>query len=453
MLADEKYIKMTTAPLAPLIIRLAIPTMIIMMVSAMYNMADTYFVSSLGTSATASVGVSFSLMAIIQAVGFFFGHGSGNFISRALGAKNTRDAETMAATGIFSAFFVGVILLVFGSIFLTPLCNLLGSTPTILPYARDYLRYILIGAPFMMSSLSLNNLLRYQGSAFFSMIGMVSGAVLNCALDPLFIFVFHMGVKGAAIATMLSQTVSFILLFIGCRKGGNIRVSLRNFSPSIWKYKEIIKGGSPSLLRQGMASLAAVLLNHAAGAYSDAVIAAMAIVNRVFLFGGSAVMGFGQGFQPVCGFNYGAKLYARVKKAFYFCLKVAFVMTLVLAIVGFVFAPYIVTWFRDDPDVISVGTFALRAQCVTFPLCAWIFMNNFLLQTMGKAVRANILAFSRQGLFLIPLLYTLVPALGITGIELCVPIADVCTFILAIPLGVRTLQVDLKTGGMTPPLQ
>ncbi|MDR2476814.1 MAG: MATE family efflux transporter, partial [Treponema sp.] len=270
---------MTTAPVGKLVVKQAVPSIIIMMVSAMYNMADTYFVSSLGTSAVAAVGVSFSLMAIIQAVGFFFGHGSGGFISRALGSQNTADAGKMAATGFFSAFILGLGITIFGTIFLSPLARLLGSTSSILPYAFDYLRFILLGAPFMVASFMLNNLLRYQGSAFFSMIGMVSGAVINIGLDPLFIFVFHLGVKGASLATMISQIVSCIILFImGCTRKGNIPILPANFVPSLKKYREIICGGSPSFLRQSIAGLAVILLNNKAGAYGDAVIAAISIV-------------------------------------------------------------------------------------------------------------------------------------------------------------------------------
>ncbi|MDR2601600.1 MAG: MATE family efflux transporter [Spirochaetaceae bacterium] len=442
----KKFEMMTTAPVERLVVKQAVPAVIIMLTSALYNMADTYFVSSLGTSAVAAVGVSFSLMNIIQAVGFFFGHGSGNFISRALGARKAEDAGNMAATGFFSAFIAGLVVAVSGSIFLDPLARLLGSTGTILPYARDYLRFILIAAPFMVSSLMLNNLLRYQGSAAFGMIGMVSGAVINVCLDPLFIFTLRLGVAGAALATLISQIASCVLLFaVGCARGGNVRISPRNFSPSFKKYREILRGGSPSLLRQAVASLSAVLLNHAAGAYGDAVIAAISIVNRVFLFSGAAVIGFGQGFQPVCGFNYGAKRYDRVKKAFWFCLRLSTVLLTLLAAAGFVFAPDIIAFFRkDDPQVVSVGALALRAQCFSFPLVGWILLVGFLLQTMGKGVPASVLAFSRQGLFLIPLLFILVPPLGVLGIQICTPIADFLTFLLALPLGMRALRKDLS---------
>jgi putative MATE family efflux protein len=443
--AAAKFEMMTTAPIEKLVVTLAIPSIVIMMVSALYNAADTYFISSLGTSPVAAVGISFSLMAIIQAVGFFFGHGTGNYISRALGAQKMEDAEKMAATGFFTAFAIGILITAFGTRFLTPLAHILGSTDTILPYAQDYLRFILLGAPFMIASFMLNNLLRYQGNSFFGMIGMVSGAVLNIVLDPLFIFGFSLGVKGASLATMVSQTLSCIVLFaFGCTRKGSVRIRLSHFSPSISQYKEMLRGGTPSLLRQSLQSLATVFLNHAAGGYGDAVIAAISIVNRVFLLAGSAIIGFGQGFQPICGFNYGAKRYDRVKKAFWFCLRLSTILLAALAFLCFIFAPDIIALFRkDDSQVIAIGSLALRFQCLSFPLTGWILLVSFMLQTMGKAVPASILAFSRQGLFLIPLLLTMTPALGVLGIQLCIPIADFCTFLLALPLGISALRNDL----------
>jgi putative MATE family efflux protein len=385
-------------------------------------------------------------MAIIQAVGFFFGHGAGNFISRALGAQNTSDAEKMAATGFFSAFVAGIVIAVAGLLFLSPLARLLGATDTIMPYARDYLRFILLGAPFMVSSLMLNNLLRFQGSAFFAMLGMVSGAVLNIGLAPLFIFVFDMGITGASLATMISQAVSCVLLFVIGATGRtyDVRILSRNFSLDIRHYKEMVRGGLPSLLRQGLISLSTILINHVAGGFGDAVIAAIAIVNRVVLMANAALIGLGQGFQPVCGFNYGAKRYDRVKKGFWFCLRLSTAILIVLGAFCFVYAPDVIAYFRhDDAEVIAVGTLALRLQCLTFPLAAWIILNNMMLQTMGKAFPASILAFSRQGLFLIPLLFGLVPFFGVLGIQMCIPIADLCTFVLALFLGIRVLRKDL----------
>ncbi|MDR2730815.1 MAG: MATE family efflux transporter [Treponema sp.] len=444
--AMTKHEMMTTSPVEPLICKLAVPTIITMLVSSIYNMADTYFVSSLGTSAIAGVGVVFSLMSIIQAAGFFFGHGTGNFISRSLGAKKTEEAEKMAATGFYTAFAAGLVITLFGTIFIRPLALLLGSTVTILPYAVDYLRFILLGAPFMVSSFMMNNLLRYQGSALFGMMGMTTGALLNIILDPVFIFILKMGVKGASLATMISQCVSFfILYFMACRMKGNLRIEFRSFSPSRKYYREIVRGGTPSLLRQSMQSLTTLLLNHAAGLHGDAVIAAISITHRVFMFANSAILGFGQAFQPVCGFNFGAKRYDRVKKAFWFCLRLCTSMLIILAAACFIFAPSIIALFRhDDADVLRVGTFMIRAHSISLPFLGWILLTSFMLQTIGKAIPASILAFARQGLFYIPLLFTIVPVFGVLGIQLCTPIADTCSFILSLFLGIRVLRKDLS---------
>ena len=441
MTREEKYRMMTQTPVERLVCRMAVPTITSMLISAMYNMADTYFVGQIGTSATAGVGVAFSLMAMIQAVGFFFGHGSGNYISRQLGAQNVDEAAKMAATGAVSSWLAGALLFLTGSLMLEPLALLLGATDTILPHAVSYIRFILMGAPWMCCSLTLNNLLRLQGSAFYGMIGMTSGAILNVGLDPLFIFVFDLGVGGAALATMISQTVSCILLLVGCLRGGNVPVRLRNFSPRLQNYKEILRGGLPSLFRQGLGSVAIVVLNQTAGGFGDAAIAAMSVVNRVAMFASSAIIGFGQGFQPVCGFNYGAKLYSRVRRAFWFCVQVATVFMLGISICGFVLAPQVIALFRrDDPEVIRIGAFALRMVCVVFPLLGWIVINNMMLQTMGKAFKASILAVSRQGIFLIVFLWALVPRLGILGMQVAQPAADVVTFLMSVPLGVSVLR-------------
>lgn len=444
---DEKYIKMTQTPVEKLVCQLAVPTIISMLISALYNMADTFFVGQLGTSATGGVGISFALMTIIQAIGFFFGHGSGNYISRQLGAQNFDEASKMAATGFFSAFITGLFIAVTGIVFLNPLARGLGATDTILPYAKDYLFFILLGTPFMASSLMLNNLLRFQGSAVYGMVGMTTGAVLNVVLDPLLIFQFHMGVKGAALATMISQTVSCIILLIGCSRKGNISIHPKNFSPTVQNYKQIIKGGTPSLLRQGLASVASIALNQVAGGYGDAAIAAMSVVSRVTMFANSALLGFGQGFQPVCGFNYGAGKYDRVTKAFWFCVKVAFVALLIIAGVMFFFAPQVISLFRaDDLQVIEIGSFALRLQCLVYPLMSWMILSNMLLQTIGKSAKASLLATARQGLFFLPLLFVLVPNLGVLGIQLTQPLADFGSFLVAVPLTASVLkEMKLQT--------
>lgn len=438
---EQKFHQMTEEPVSRLIGRLALPCIISMLVTAFYNMADTFFVGMLkSNSATGAVGVVFSMMAIIQAVGFFFGHGSGNFISRELGRQNFEEASNMAATGFFSALATGILICVLGQVFLEPLAYLLGSTDTILPYAKDYLRVILFGAPWMTASLVLNNQLRFQGSAAYAMVGIASGAVLNIGLDPLLIFVFGMGVAGAAWATIISQFVSFCLLLVGCTKGGNLHIHISRVQLK-WSYFEmIIKGGLPSLARQGLASVATICLNRAAGPFGDAAIAAMSVVQRIMMFGGSAMIGFGQGFQPVCGFNYGAKLYHRVKEGFWFCVKTSTVFLLAVGALGFVFAPRLVALFRDDPDVIAYGAAALRFQCVTFCFQGWVVMSNMMLQTIGRTVPATFLAMARQGVFFIPLVWILSTSLGMLGVQMTQMAADCLTLVCAVPIQLKVLR-------------
>ena len=438
---QQKFLRMTQTPIPKLISQLAVPTIISMLVTSFYNMADTFFVGKINTSATAAVGVVFPLMTIIQAFGFFCGHGSGNYISRQLGAQNIEDASKMSATGFVTAFFLGLCILIVGFSFSDPLLYIMGATETILPYAREYMRIILIGAPYMTASLVLNNQMRFQGSAFYSMVGIASGAVINIGLDPLFIFVFDMGVAGAALATIISQFISFCLLIAGTFRGGNLRLNLRNFSPSLKYYKNIVKGGTPSLCRQGLGSFATICLNLMAGPYGDAAIAAMSIVTRISQFAASIVIGFGQGFQPVCGFNYGAKLFKRVKEGFWFCVKLSSVILLVAAIAGWIFSEQLITFFlHTDPLVIEYGSLALRLQCLTFPLVGWITISNMMLQTIGKTVKASLLAMSRQFLFFVPAILTLPGMFDMLGVQLSQPVADVFSFILAVPLSLSVIK-------------
>lgn len=423
------------------IISLSVPTIISMLVTSFYNIADTYFVGQIDTQSTAAVGIVFSVMSIIQAMGFFFGHGSGNYISRKLGAKEKENAERMASTGFFYALFIGIVLAVLGQIFLTPLSKALGSTPTILPYTERYLGIILLGAPFMTSSLVLNNQIRFQGNAVYGMIGIVTGAVINVVLDPILIFVYDLGVTGAALATVISQFCSFVLLLCMSHHGGNIPIRYCNFTPSWTFVKEIISGGTPSLARQGLLSLSTILLNVAAGVYGDAAIAGMSIVSRIGMFINAFLIGFGQGFQPLCGFNYGAELYGRVRQGFWFCVKVGSIFLLVCSVCGMGYAEEIVSLFRKgDPDVIAVGADALRWQFITYPLGAWVIVSNMMLQTIRKPVRATILSSGRQGLFFIPLIFILPHFFGLTGVEMCQAMSDLLTFFLAIPLTCGVLQ-------------
>ena len=432
---EEKFIQMTKPPVEGIICRLAVPCIISMLVTAFYNMADTFFVGMLkSNAATGAVGVVFSMMAVIQAVGFFFGQGSGNYISRELGKKNYDEASTMAANGFFLSLAAGVVICILGQIFLEPLAYLLGSTDTILPYTKDYLRVILLGAPWMMASLVLNNQLRFQGSAMYSMVGITTGAVLNIGLDPLLIFSMDMGVAGAGWATIISQFVSFLILLAGCARGSNIHIRFRKMRVNGFYFKQIIRGGLPSLARQSLASVATICLNHAARPYGDVVIAAMSVVQRIAMFGASAMIGFGQGFQPFCGFNYGAGLYSRVKKGFWFCVKGSFGFLLTVSVLAYIFAPNLVALFRDDPEVIACATAALRFQCISFPFQSWIVMSNMFQQVTGKTAAATFLATARQGIFYIPLVWILTLSMGQTGIQITQAAADLLTVICAIPL-------------------
>ena len=450
---EEKYIKMTTPPVEKLICRLAVPCIVSMLVTAFYNMADTYFVGMLkSNAATGAVGVVFSVMAVIQAVGFFFGQGSGNYISRELGKKHYAQASQMASTGFFSALATGLVICILGQLFLKPLALFLGSTETILPYTQAYLRVILFGAPWMCASFVLNNQLRFQGSASYGMVGIVTGAIVNIILDPILIFGMNLGVAGAGWATIISQLLSFCLLLLGTRRGGNIRIRLRNFRFSGHYYLWIFKGGVPSLARQSLASVATICLNNAARGYGDAAIAAMGVVQRITMFGASAMLGFGQGFQPVCGFNYGAELYARVRRGFWFCVKISTACLLVISALGYVFAPRLIAMFRDDAQVIVYGSAALRYQCITMCLHGWVVMSNMMQQSMGKTVPATFLSVARQGLFFIPLVWILNACWGLTGIQLTQPMADAITFLCAVPIQLQVLRNMPQKDGKTPVL-
>lgn len=440
---EEKFRMMTEDPVPGLIGRLAVPTIISMLITSFYNMADTFFVGRIGTSATAAVGVAFPIMAIMQALGFFCGHGSGNSISRKLGAQKGEEAKELAATGFFSGLFLGILVAVLGLLFLNPLSHVLGSTDTILPFTKDYLRIILIGAPFMTSQFVLNNQLRFQGNAFYGMIGVTTGAVLNIILDPILIFVFDMGIAGAALATVFSQFISFIILLVGIHISGCIPIRFRNIALTKERLGEIIGGGLPSLCRQGLASIATMTLNLGANPYGDAAIAAMSIVGRIAMFAGSALIGFGQGFQPVCGFNYGAKKYNRVREAFFFCVKVSTVVLFVIAVTGFILSGSLIGIFRDDPEVIRIGTLALRFQCLTFTLNGWIVFNNMMMQTIGKTFYASILASARQGLFFIPAVLILPHFFGLVGIQSAQAVADLLTIVVTTVL-YRIVMKEMK---------
>lgn len=430
----NQFQMMTETPVSRLIPRLAVPTIVSMLVSSIYNMADTYFVSQLGTSASGAVGVVFSIMAIIQAVGFTIGMGGGILSSRALGAKDQKRADTLVTISFFFALLLGILLAVFGLLFNKGLMKMLGATETILPYASAYAQYIFLGAPFMIGAFVLNNILRSEGKAFYAMLGITTGGILNIALDPLFIFVFGLGTAGAAIATALSQAISFTILLMAFILGkSEANITFKGISFSFKTLLEILKTGLPSLARQGLASIATILLNLSAGPYGDAAIAAMSISGRVTFFIFSALLGFGQGFQPVVAYNWGAKKYDRVRSATVFTATVGTIIISSLAVLCFIFAPSIVKAFiSNDPMVLEVGRTALRAQCLLLPLCGVCVTANMALQGTSHVASATFLAMCRQGIFYIPAILILPRILGITGVEIAMPTSDLLTFISSI---------------------
>ena len=432
MTYEEKYQLMINTPISRLIPRLAVPTIISMLITSIYNMADTFFVSQLSTSASGAVGVNFSLMAMIQAIGFTLGMGSGNFMSRMLGAREQEKAQRTCSTAVYTAFALGLLLAIFGIANIDSLVRMLGATETIAPYAKDYGRYILIAAPYMTVSFVFNNHLRSQGNAALSMIGITTGGILNVILDPVLIFGLKMGISGAAIATIFSQFVSFtILLVLVIRSGNVLKPHPRYFTFQGWVYKEILSAGMPTLGRQGLASVASVLLNVASSGFGDAAVAAMSIVTRIMMFINSALIGFGQGFQPVCGFNFGAGRYDRVLEAYFFCRRVALVFLLVMGVIMFAISTPIMRLFRkEDADVIRIGALALKMQCCLLPFQSYTIIGNMLTQSIGYSFRATLTAISKQGLFFIPAILILPSLLGILGLQLAQPVADGLTFVL-----------------------
>lgn len=440
---NERFVMMTESPVRQLVMKMAFPTVISMLVIAMYNIIDAFFVGHISTEATAGVGVSFAYMTFINAIGFFFGHGSGNYISTALGAKKYDDAEKMAATGFISSMTIGTIAAVVGLCLLSPLSRMMGATPDVLESANDYLLFILIGTPFMMSSLTLNNQLRLQGNASYAMVGITTGAILNIFLDALLIYGLDMGVMGASLATCISQMVGWLILLLGTERSGNVHIRIRNFTPTLRSYVDIFNGGAPSLMRHVFVCVSTIMLNRYAAFYAApgteaSAIAAFAIVSRVMMFAFSIILGLGQGFQPVCGFNHGAGLHERVRKSFIFTTNVATIILIITSIAFAIYAPDIIRIFRsEDAELVRIGTQVLRWQCLSFPLIGVSTVTNMMYQTTRKTLVASILSMGRQGIFFIPVIMILPLFLGLQGVEMTQAIADALTFLLALPFAIK----------------
>ncbi len=434
---EKQYKRMTTGRVSRVVLAMGIPAVISMLVTSIYNSADTYFVGQLGTSASGGVGIVFSLMGVIQAAGFTIGQGASSLISRRLGEKDYDKANRIASTALLLAVLFGVLILCLGLSFLDPLMRLLGATDTMLPYARAYAKYILVGAPFMVMAFVMNNLLRAEGKLKYAMVGITTGGILNMVLDPLFIHTFALGTAGAAIATALSQFISMsILLFAYVRPNFTVvrpGVKLIEFKPAM--LADIFKTGLPALLRQGLASVSSIALNRSAMVYGDAAVAAMSIVSKVFMLIFSAALGLGQGYQPVVGYNYGAKKYSRVRAAYRFTLLLGIGIMTAASAVAFAFAPQIITAFlSSDPTVVEIGTLALRIQCLAMPTVPFVVVNNMTFQAVGKAAAASFLSSCRQGIFFLLFIAVLPPLLRLTGVLSAQAAADVASFLVAIPM-------------------
>ncbi|MBR2590305.1 MAG: MATE family efflux transporter [Clostridia bacterium] len=436
--AEAQYQKMTGTPVKKLIVTLALPTVISMLITMIYNAADTFFVSKISVAASGATGIVFSLMAFLQAFGFMFGHGAGSNISRKLGAKDIESARTYCSTAFFLSLATAVLIAVFGLIFLTPFMRLLGSTETILPDAKNYALWILIAAPAMATSCVMNNIMRYEGMAKLAMIGLATGGILNIFLDPLLIFVCNLGIHGAGIATAFSQYLSMgILLYFFLKKKTQSRISLRYFSfkPRIsW---DIISVGVPSFARQGLNSVSTMLLNVQAAPFGDECIAAISIVAKLFMFMFSVCIGIGQGFQPVCSFNYGARKNDRVREAIRFLWIFSTIVLCVISAVAFIIAPHVVKLFRSEERIVEIGTTALRYLCVSMCVMPTITCANMTFQSVGLSGKAFFLACAQNGLFFIPLVLILPRFFGITGILLSQPIAYFLAALVALPFLVQ----------------
>jgi putative MATE family efflux protein len=438
---EQNYRKMMDTPVKKLVLSLATPTIVSMMITSFYSMTDTIFVSHLGTTASAAVGVVFSLMSIIQAIGITFGQGSANVVARLLGSKENQRADEVFSTAFFTSVFFALCLSFFGLSNMPSLVRFLGSTPTIEPLAIAYGSTILIGAPWMTVCYTMNNNLRSEGRAVLGMIGMSSGAILNIILDPVFIFVLGMGIRGAALATIVSQFVSFtILLSHFTRHRSNLHLSIRNFRFSLSLYRDVFKVGLPSLIRNLMSTVSVLCLNVFAAPFGDAAIAAMSITTRIMQFLNSALIGFGQGFQPVAGFSWGAKRYDRLFEAYRFCIRLGVVSFTVIGFLCFLGANGIIRVFLSDPKVIEIGTVAIRLQSLLMPLMAFNTLSGMLFQSTNHGMRSSALAFARQGVFFVPLIAILPNTIGILGVQLAQPIADILTFGLSLFLVVPFLQ-------------
>ena len=456
---------MLNEPISRLVVKMAVPTIVSFLINSIYSLADTYFVSSLGTNATAAVSVNSSLDQLIFMAGSMLAVGANSYIARLLGQGQEKKASQVLSTAFFLALGLGVLVMLFGNIFMTPMVRLLGATPTCEQYSIDYATYVLFAAPFMATSFVMNQCLRSEGSATFSMIGMGIGGVLNCILDPIFIFNFNMGVAGASLATAISKLVSFIvLIFPYIFRRSRLHLSIRNFCFSFDIIKNIVTVGSSSMFRSGLAVVSAIMLNDLAGNISDSVLAAVGVCNKVMMFPFSIILGFGSGFQPVAGFNWGARRYDRVRESYRFSSRVALIGSAVMAVLIGVLADTIVVVFAGtDPQMRHIGVICMVAQCIALPIHAWVAVANMYCAGLGNAGGALLLSTARQGSCFIPILYLLAWLGNAYGIAIVQAAADVLSLALAVPIIIsmnrkvntadETYQRELAAGAAEPVLE
>ena len=442
--AEAHYRKMTQTPVAKLILQLGIPTTISMLITSIYNMADTYFVGTLGPSAQAATGVLFTLQAIIQGIAFMLGHGGGTFISKELADRNTNGATMYVSSSFFIGGAAGMIILAVGLVFLEPLVLFLGSTETILPHAMDYGLWVLLSCPFVICSMILNNGLRYEGRAFYAMFGLTAGGLLNILGDYILVAKLGMGVWGAGLATAVSQTISFMILLIMFRKMAQSRISIKAVSFDWRVYLGICRVGFPSLIRQGLTSVTTGVLNNLTKPFGDAAIAAMSVVSRYSMFLMCVGLGIGQGFQPVAAFNYRAKMYDRVKKGLVFITLFSLVFIGGLSMVSIFCAEQVIALFQKREEVIAIGSVALRYAAVGMIFMSFSVPVNMLYQSIQKPTISSVLSLIRAGAVTIPMLLVLVPLIGIVGIQISQPTADVLAGLISIPFIIRFLKSDPK---------
>ena len=431
---------MTRTPVAKLILKLGIPTTISMLITSVYNMADTYFVGASGESAQAATGVLFTLQAVIQGIAFMLGHGGGTFISRNLADKNINEASKYVSTSFFTGGTVGIITLVLGQIFLEPMVLMLGSTRTILPHAKDYGFWILTACPFIICSLIINNALRYEGKAFYAMFGLTTGGLLNIFGDYLLVSKLNMGVYGAGLATCISQIVSFVILLVMYMKMAQSKISIRYVSKDIRVYYDIVRVGLPSLIRQGLNAVTSGVLNNVTKPFGDAAIAAMSVVNRYSSFLMCVGLGMGQGFQPVASFNYQAKKNSRVKNGMLFTMGFGMVFIGGMSLISMIFSDFIITLFQSHPDVIAVGSTAMRLAALGMMFMPLSVPVNMLYQSIQQPKISSVLSMIRSGAVTIPLLLLGVPVLGLLGVQIAQPTADIVAGIISIFFIVRFIK-------------